>query len=322
MTTKSTKSLTYIFEKPQFPSLMCQEFETGEWHEVGVSYLSPEEQAGLIDLVTEAGLINNPNYDPEKLLLVKAADGILVEVYGPCFFSNDNNIILKVGSTQSTVIQKGDRITVGILSGKISCQTKTRLDGSEYPICTVNLMSPDKVFYRVRVALKDASMADIEACLLGEEENSLLPYLAPVPSGALKMYQLGIGEWSVKAISASEGQFGISYKLHLASGQVVYATGNSQKILENPSFKFDPNIPITLKISSIEEIADGKYRVHNALLRRLPKLAGSPKSAEVKTLNAQYSVSLPTQEFQSESQSDCLDFDPEPESIDLVDLAF
>lgn len=298
MATQTTKSqtVTYTFDKASFPSLMCHEFDAGEWQDIGVSALSPEEQEGLIGLVSESGLMDHPDYDPDKLLLCKVADGILVEVYGPCVFKDGDHIVLKVGTIQVPITQKGDRISVGNLSGKISNQTKERADGSEYPVCVVNLMSPDKVFYRVRIALSrnnEPSVADIEACLLGDEDNCLFPYLEPVPSGAMKMHRLGIGEFTVKAVSSTEGQYGVNYKLHLAEGVVVYATGNSQKILENPSFTFEPGTALTLKISSIEEVGEGKYRVHNALLRRLPRLSGVPQSAEVKTLNAQVKSAEP-----------------------------
>jgi hypothetical protein len=35
-----------------------------------------------------------------------------------------------------------------------------------------------------------------------------------------------------------------------------------------------PNVPLTLVITQIEEISEGKYRVDNALRERLPRLTG------------------------------------------------
>ena len=288
-TTTKPQALTYSFDKKNFPSLLMCEFSAGEWHDVGFDALDPDEQLGLVGLCTEAGLTELPNYDPNKVLLIKAADGVMAELYGPALFRDGDNIVLKVGVNQVPVTQKGDRISVGNLSGKLSVQTKLTSVGTEYPIATVSLMSNNKEIYRIRVALnpnQDLSLADLEVVTIGDEANSLLPYLSPIPNRAMKMYELGIGEFMVKAISHSDSQYGISYKLHLAEGAVVWATGNSQIQLENPNFRFNPGDSLTLRITSIEQLDSGKYKVHNCLVRRLPRMAGSPQSAEVKTLEA------------------------------------
>ncbi len=279
---------TFTFDKKNYPSLVMHEFSSETWHDVGLNDLSVEEQEGLVSLLSESGLADKPDYNPNNVLLVKAADEVLSEVYGPGIFSDGSNIVLKVGANQCVLTQKGDRLTIGNLQGKISVSSKEDSSGNEYPLAQVSLISPQKVIFKVRIALdannEDVSVGNLEAAILSEE--SILPYLAPIPAPVMKMHQLGIGEFKVCAISSSEGDYGISYKLHLSTGQVVWARGNSQIVLEN-GYQMKPDKPLTLVITSIGEFFDGKCRVDNALRERLPRLTGSPQPAEVKTLEAQ-----------------------------------
>jgi hypothetical protein len=310
-TTNKPQAVTHSFEKRNFPSLLTFEFPEGEWHDVGFNDLDPNEQEGLFGLCIEAGLTELPDYDPQKVLLVKAADGVMAEIYGPAIFRDGENIVLKIGANQIPLSQTGDRLQVGSLSGKLSIQAKLTVFGTEYPVATVSFLSPNKVIYRIRVVLDSnqaLEVADLEVVTIGEDAKSLLPYLSPVPSSAMKMYQLGIGEFAVKAISSSDGQFGTSYKLHLAEGAVVWATGNSQIQMENPNFRFSPGDVLTLKITSIEQLDGGKFKVHNCLVKRLPRL-GSPKSAEVKILEAKV-------------QPVAVSSDPELESLNLDEISF
>jgi hypothetical protein len=79
----------------------------------------------------------------------------------------------------------------------------------------------------VQLASKELNFtaAEVEAALINEE--SLLPFLRQVPGGnALKMQELGLGEFAVKGITQSEGgDRGTSYKLQLADGRAVWARG-------------------------------------------------------------------------------------------------
>lgn len=296
-----TPTRTFTFAKKNYPSLLMREFSAETWHDIGLSDLSPDEQEGLVYLLTESGLADQPDYNPHNVLLVKAADGVLSEVYGPGIFRDGSNIVLKVGSNPCVLTQKGDRLTVGNLQGKISVTGKVDFSGNEYPIAQISFISPDKEIFKVRIALdgnnEDVTVGNLEATLISEE--SLLPYLAPIPAPVLKMHELGIGEFEVRAISRNEGEYGISYKLHLSSGQVVWARGNSQIVLEK-GYQMKHRTPLTLVVTSIEEFSDGKYRVENALRERLPRLsAGKPQPAEVKTLEAQFQAvdvdKLPTE---------------------------
>ncbi len=298
MVTFKTQTRTFTFDKKNYPSLIMHEFSSETWHDIGLNDLSPDEQEGLVYLLTESGLADQPDYNPNNVLLVKAADGVLSEVYGPGIFSDGSNIVLKVGANHCILTQKGDRLTVGNLQGKISVSSKVDSVGVEYPLAQVSFISPDKEIFKVRIALdgknEEVTVGNLEAAILSEE--SLLPYLAPIPAPVLKMHELGIGEWEVRAISSNEGEYGISHKLHLSTGQVVWARGNSQIVLEN-GYQMKPGTPLTLVVTSIEEFGDGKYRVENALRERLPRLTGSTQSAEVKTLEAQVKpVAVPENE--------------------------
>jgi hypothetical protein len=149
------------------------------------------------------------------------------------------------------------------------------------------MVANNKTVFRVRVSLDTQNnsilASDIEATLINEE--SILPYLAQVPAQAIKMNELGVGEWEIKAISQSQGQYGNYFKLHLTNGIVARATGNSQIALE-AGYQMKSGTPLTLVVTHIEEIGEGKYRVDNALRERLPRLNKTSILLNVPTLEA------------------------------------
>jgi hypothetical protein len=271
---------TFEFEQENFPSIVLREDLTEVWNDVALFSLPPNEQIGLQLLLTASGIDKQADYDRDRVLLVKADKSIPKQVYGPAIFrERRDRIVLKIGNNVALVEQKSDRFFVGELKGMIAVQTKEDASGKPYPVATISLVSKNKTLFKVRVSLdtqnNSFSVSDIEAALINEE--SILPFLAQVPTQTIKMHELGLGEWEVKAISQSEGEYGTSYKLHLASGAAVWAKGNSQILLDS-GYQMQPNAPLTLVITQIEEISEGKYRVDNALRERLPRLTGDPSN--------------------------------------------
>jgi hypothetical protein len=308
MTSKTLKQ-PWAFEAENFPYITLREDLSETWNELGLSSLIPAEQQGLKRLLDSSGISQQSDYNRNNVLLVKAEGGVPKQVYGPAIFRAGNEIVLKVGSNQAIVIQEGERLVVGDLKGKIAVASQEDSAGNEYPTATVNFVSPDKDVFKVRVALahqnEPIEVGELEATLINEE--SILPYLAQVPSPVLKMQELGIGEFEVKAISSSDGEYGKSYKLHLADGQVVWARGNSQMLLKE-GYQMQPSTPLTLRVTAIEEYAPGKFKVDNALRERLPRLEGVRTPAAMKTLEAQVSEVQVQEQQEEEEDLDSIPF--------------
>ncbi|HAC65117.1 MAG TPA: hypothetical protein DCF68_16705, partial [Cyanothece sp. UBA12306] len=245
MTTNSPqKTTTYNFDKEDFAFLSLREYEE-TWSSLGLEDLNEKESDGLIKLFNASGIANSDDFDPTKVLLVKSACNILSAVYGPAIFRDGEKIILKSGDNQTIITQEGDRLTVGELKGKINVTEVEDGKGGKYPKVDASLISSDRAVFKIRVILNNEqnwSAGDIESMIINEE--SLLPYLAPVPIPAMKMQDLGVGEYEVKAISSSEGEYGLSFKLHLSGGQTVWVRGNSDILLQ-AGYQKKPHVPLT-----------------------------------------------------------------------------
>ncbi len=282
------KSNTYAFEAENFPFITLQENLNETWNTLGLNDLTVIEQEGLINLLSASGMTENSDFDPNRVLLVKASGGVPTGVYGPCIFRDGNMIILRVGDNATPVVQIGDRLTVGQLKGKITVMAAKGANGNEYPTAQVNFVSPSKEIFKVRISLDtqndELSVGELEAALINEE--LIINYLGQVPGQVIKMHELGVGEFQVKAISSTKTQYGESYKLHLGDGRVVWARGNSELLLR-AGHPMKPNTPLTLIITEIEEYVEGKFKVTNALRERLPQLTAV--NPVVKTLEAQVS---------------------------------
>ncbi|MEM8780724.1 MAG: hypothetical protein AAGF26_18035 [Cyanobacteria bacterium P01_G01_bin.49] len=284
-----TKTKTYGFEPENFPFITLREDLNETWNNLGLTDLHDSEREGLVKLLTYSVIANCEDFNPESVLLVKAIGGVPTGIYGPAIFRDGDSIILRVGDNQTSVTQDGDRLQVGELKGKISVSASEDASGKEYPTATVSFVSPDKEIFKVRVSLdiqNDAvTVGELEAAIINEEP--IIAFLGQVPGQVLKMNDLGIGEFPIKAISSTMSKYGESWKLHLADGRVVWARGNSQLLLE-AGYQMKPNVPLTLIITEIEEYGDGKFKVTNALRERLPQLTGEVNPV-VKTLEAQVS---------------------------------
>ena len=283
-----SKSNTYAFEAENFPFITLQENLNETWNTLGLNDLQEIEQEGLIKLLSASGMTENSNFDPNRVLLVKASGGVPTGVYGPCIFRDGNMIILRVGDNATPVVQQGDRLTVGELKGKITVMAAKGANGNEYPTAQVNFVSPSKDIFKVRISLDtqndELSVGDLEAALINEE--LIINYLGQVPGQVIKMHELGVGEFEVKAISSTNTQYGEAFKLHLGDGRVVWARGNSELLLRS-GYQMKADKPLTLTITEIDEYVEGKFKVTNALRERLPQLKGD--NPVVQTLEAQVS---------------------------------
>jgi hypothetical protein len=264
---------SYGFDDSDFPSLLLNEYPE-VWNVITLDTLAPREQEGLTRLLEASGISSRPNYRPE-VLLVKAREGVFKGVYGPALFRYGDDIVLKIGENMISVQQSDDRFLVGQLKGKMTVIEK---EGKQenYPVATLSFVSPDKSVFKVRVSLNfqlGFSAGELEATLLNNE--SVLPYLAQVPGPAIPMHQLGVGEYEILGFSSYAGDTGTRYKIHLANGAVVWSRGNSETLLASGFTKTEGQ-PLVLVVSDIEEYTSGKFKVDNAIYRRLPRLAGAP----------------------------------------------
>lgn len=270
-TNAQTQSVTFEFEQANFPSLLLHEFES-LWNSITLDELSPNEQQGLGRLIEASGLSASPIYRPE-VLLVKAFQGVVKGVYGPALFRYGDYIVLKVGENVVRVEQDGDRLLVGQLKGKLTVTEREDSKKEKYPVATCSFVAPDKSIFKIRVSLNGQigfSAGELDAVLINNE--SILPYLGQVPSPAIPMHELGIGEFEILGFSTYAGENGTRHKIHLASGAVVWARGNSEMLLESGYRKVEGK-PLVLVVTHIEEYTPSKFKVDNAIYERLPRLA-------------------------------------------------
>lgn len=262
------------FNNSSFASLVLKEL-TETWNEIGISDLPPNESEPLLLFLEQIEAFNQPEFDTQRLILVKAAGGVLQAVYGPAIFRDGDQIVLKLGANLLPLTQSGDIFSIGNLRGKVSIAQEKDLAGNPYPKATLSLVAKSRDIFKLSVQLASKELnftaAEVEAALINEE--SLLPFLRQVPSGnALKMQELGLGEFAVKGITQSEGgERGTSYKLQLSDGRAVWARGNVATLLES-GWQPRPGKPLTLVVTRIEELGEDRFTVDCALRERLPKL--------------------------------------------------
>jgi hypothetical protein len=147
--TTTNATTTYEFESQNFPSLTLQEFEE-TWNDIALYSLPENERKSLEYLLENSGIASSSSYKPDKVLLVKAEKGILKGVYGPSIFRNGDSIILKVGENATPVEQKGDRLIVGKLKGKINVLEKEDSRLEKYATAYCSFVSPNQYLRQIR----------------------------------------------------------------------------------------------------------------------------------------------------------------------------
>lgn len=299
---------TIEFTAATFPSVILREDLIETWNDIGINLLPPGEAEPLLMFLDQLGATSKPDFNPNKILLVKAANGVSQTVYGPAIFQDGENIIIKVGENVLPMQQKGALFTIGKLKGKVSVTEEKDKDGKLYPKATCALVSPERNVFKVGVQLATKELglttADVEAVLINEEP--IRPLLSYPPTVALRMQELGVGEYQVTGISESEGDYGISYKLHLSDGCAVWGRGNVNILLES-GWRPNWEKPLTLIVSRIEKQGEDKFSVDCALRERLPLLPPgatshtNSKTASPNTVEVEAQVVTETEELEEEA---------------------
>ena len=302
-----SKSIT--FDADTFSSLTMEEF-TGQWNPVGIEDLSDTEQSIFFSLLSylPSPRTNDGEVEQDNILLAKAGKGgILNRIYGPCLFSDGEEIVLKFGANEFVVNQEKTEFKCGVLVGDLefvgdirdvtikanheekkasvqNCVCKFLPEGSDEDIEFVVGVRTD--------ANKNPVGATIKKHLRKKNDNNLAEFLAPIPQGGggngntIKMRDMKVGEYSLEKISElPEGKYGVPFILHTASGMDIWAQGNAQKSLRG-GFRMNGE-PVTLQISDIRKSADGsKTYVDCALRKRYPRVQEPSIEIEGIVLNA------------------------------------
>lgn len=268
---------TIEFNTESFPLLTLRDDFEAMWNPVGLDELEPREQQPLAVFLQQLNYDQFSEFNANDVLLVKAENGVLRAVYGPAIWRDGEQIILRIGSNNFPVQQKDDKLEVGQLRGKLVVAEEETLDGEKYPVMSVSFVSKTRDVYiiPIKLATKDLGLtvADVTAAIVNEEP--ILPLLSPVPTPAIKMQELGIGEYPLHPyISQSDGEYGTIYKLHLIDGPAVLARGNV-KILLDSGWRPHSEKPLLLIISKVEKLGENKFSVDCALRERLPVLNGA-----------------------------------------------
>jgi hypothetical protein len=239
---------TIIFDASAFDSLLA--FATGltpGYHEFGEEFfaqlISNAEALGfpadaltsvaksanaLSEFVTDANPDGSPDFN--SLLSIKVGSaGNIERIYVPAIFRDGDAIVLKAGKNTIGCGQKGDKLVVGGLTGKIKLKGAKSEDGREYTTITVRLRdASDEDTDRVYVvrALNDPDNdypEDIVETAL-EKGESLAQFLCQIGSGAgrfVKLRDMELGDYELAGIIEPEGLKYGRFELMLADGRSV-----------------------------------------------------------------------------------------------------
>lgn len=201
--------------------------------------------------------IQPPDFELEEdeILLVKAENGLLQRVYGPCVFRGEQGLILKLGANIFPVEMKGRDFLCGELQGDIEADPTSNTD---YPVSYLRLTSTEpKLDWLITVRLAEGITAsDVKQALRGGEE--ILGFFLPPPGqgeggSTLKMQELGEGEFEVERVEqVTTKKEREAWVIHLKDGRQCWARGKTDIALKN-GWQPDPSKPLTLRVANIQQ---------------------------------------------------------------------
>jgi hypothetical protein len=156
---------------------------------------------------------------PTQVISAQSEQGVLKKVAGPKFYrSDDDAIILRVGTTPYQATLDGDKITIGKLKGSISVNERTNSDGNAVTNdktglpsleVTAKLMivgdrgSDAEAFYIPFMLDMEQEMTDVQVTG-GIEDGELHTFMSAVPKGGTTFVDLRMlpqGDFPVTDIS-------------------------------------------------------------------------------------------------------------------------
>lgn len=183
---------------------------------------------------------------PEQVVSAYAEHGVIDRVNGPCFWQDENNIVLRVGTTLYSTELKSEKLTVGKLKGSIEV---SELTGADNKVVTDEQGNPvlrvtaklrvvgdktSEVFYLPLMLSKDSKVSEGEL-LAAIEDGDIYQYLAPIPKGGgnffdLRMLPVGdylVTDISDKKVNEWEGKPIVSWNLTIAELGTVSSRGKN-----------------------------------------------------------------------------------------------
>lgn len=257
------------FAAGDFQTVMITPFSTDGWHPIGLEMLcfgdEINEGGELLAFILEAAGDKAETIDYDALLKCKVMEGVVKTVYTPGIMASESELVLVSGENcfPLTYDVETSSFLVGNLKGKLTERTYKRADDTEGRAVAV-LFSPDnpdlKVKYEIpfifkKMELLSELIADgVEICkelfeyILSDPNpdsesagvagiaNLLLPTLGS--SGERKkLFELGLGEWKVKAWNllepSAESNFPANYEIFLEgmAGEKVEGSYYTNKAL-------------------------------------------------------------------------------------------
>ncbi len=271
-------STTIEFNASHFPSIIMREDLLETWNDISLASLEEAEKAPLMLFLEGLGAFDDPSFDQDKILLVKASRGIPESIYTPGIFKDGDKIIVKVGVNTFAVTQTGDKFTIGTLIGKMNVTEAKDRDGNPYPKASMTFISQehdDSFSIPVNLASKELGFTRNQLDIALLKNKPIVNFLLEAPASAMKMQELEIGEYQIKGASSSKGKYGALHTIHLLDGRKVLSAGNATTQLN--SLLFNPNWEEETYTLVVDTADDGSLNC--AIRKRLPMLSSIPTNS-------------------------------------------